>query len=169
MSQLSGTVPPMKENVLDVLMYLPQGSSTENDAQVEDQEQLISLLSDAGFGNDEIHKAFDWLKELDHQIARQHKITPSGNATTRCFAPYEESILDLACRSYLLGLYNTGILSTNNFELVIDRVLSLSVRDISLDQLEWLVLVVLTNQSDEKAVLYRLEAMLFRQDNTALH
>lgn len=152
----------MKENVLDVLMYLLQNVPLEDEPEIQDQEALRSLLLEAGFDNNRIHEAFRWLDDLDSQIASQARIDTDRH-TVRCFSAVEENMLDLACRDYLLGLVNNGILSTNSFELVMDRILALRDHDISLDQLEWIVLVVLSNQSDEQAALQRLEALTFSE------
>lgn len=158
----------MKENVLDVLMYLLQNAPLEDEPVTHNQESLKSLLVEAGFANGEIHEAFKWLDDLGAQIKQQDRIE-SGGKTTRCFAPAEEDLLDIQCRNYLLGLVNNGILSANSFELVMDRVLALAEHEISLDELEWVVLVVLSNQSDEQAALERLEAMAFNEQASPLN
>lgn len=158
----------MKENVLDVLIYLIQNASLEEDSTAHDQESLRSMLMDAGFEQGEIQNAFRWLDDLDYQISQQATIEPSTK-TVRCFAEAETDVLDTHCQDYLLGLVNHGILSANSFELVMDRVIALSEDEISLDQLEWIVLVVLSNQANEQAAFERLEAMAFSQGSLPLN
>lgn len=154
----------MKENVLDVLMYLIQNASLEEDSASDDQESLKDMLVSAGFEQHEIHQAFRWLDDLDQQISQQAIIKPADTAI-RCFAQAEINLLDLRCRDYLLGLVNNGILSSNSFELVMDRVFALSEQEITLDQLEWIVLVVLSNLANEQTAFERLEAMVFSQQS----
>ena len=158
----------MKENVLDVLMYLLQNVPLEDEPVSHDHEALRSMLLEAGFENGEIREAFRWLDDLDTQISEQARIEP-GPLAVRCFAMAEEERLDTPCRDYLLGLVNTGILSANSFELVMDRVIALVEQEVSLDQLEWIVLVVLSNQSEERAALERLEALAFSEQATPLN
>lgn len=158
----------MKENVLDILMYLLQNAPLEDEPAIHDQESLKSMLVEAGFANREIHEAFRWLDELDTQINHQARIEPA-RGSTRCFSTVEQDLLDMQCRNYLLGLVNSGILSANSFELVLDRVLALEEYQISLDQLEWVVLVVLSNQSGEQAALERLEAITFSEQTLLLN
>jgi len=158
----------MKENVLDVLIYLLQNAPLEDEPAIPNQETLKNMLVEAGFASGEIHEAFRWLDDLDNQINQQARIEPDYHAT-RCFSPVEESQLDIHCRDYMLGLINNGILSANSFELVMDRVMALSDYEISLDQLEWIVLVVLSNQSEEQVALERLEAMTFSEQPSLLN
>lgn len=158
----------MKENVLDVLIYLLQNVPLEDEPAVRDHEALRSMLLEAGFDNGEIHEAFRWLDDLDAQICEQGRIEP-GIKAIRCFAAAEEALLDTPCRDYLLGLVNSGILSANSFELVMDRVMALDEQQISLDELEWIVLVVLSNQSEEKAALERLELLAFSEQGIPLN
>lgn len=158
----------MKENVLDVLMYLLQNAPLVDEPVAHNQESLKSLLVHAGFTHGEIHEAFRWLDDLSTQISQQVRIE-AGSQTTRCFAQVEEDLLDMQCRNYLLGLVNSGILSANSFELVMGRVLALAEHEISLDELEWVVLVVLSNQSDEQTALERLEALAFDEPVSLLN
>jgi len=158
----------MKENVIDILMYLLQNASQEAETVEHDQESLKALLQDAGYANGEIHEAFRWLDDLDSQISQQLPIK-QAEYSFRCFSATEEALLDTHCRDYLLGLKNTGILTPNSFELVIDRLLALGSDDIDLSQLEWVVLMVLSNQSDQQEAFQRLEAMRFHELNTRLN
>ena len=49
----------MKENMLEVLMYLFENYMIEGNEFEPDQEILSAELSRAGFGDGEINKAFD--------------------------------------------------------------------------------------------------------------
>ena len=158
----------MKENVIDILMYLLQSAPMTQDAERHDHEALTTLLMDAGFGDTEIDEAFRWLDDLDAQISQQPPITQATHSI-RCFSAIEESILDTNCRNYLLGLVNTGILIPNSFELVIDRILALASDEIGLGHLEWIVLIVLSNQTDQQEAFQRLEAMRFHDLNSRLN
>lgn len=158
----------MKENVIDVLMYILENAVTEEDTEQYDQESLKSMLIDAGFAQLEIHEAFRWLDELDTQISEQPAIQ-HGQLATRHFSEKEKAILDTECQNYLLGLINVGILSHNSFELVIDRLIALQISNIDLDHLEWIVLIVLSNQADELVAFQRLETLRFHEPNTYLN
>ena len=54
----------MKENMLDVLLYLFENYMIEGQEFQPDQETLSVELAQAGFADREINKAFDWLEDL---------------------------------------------------------------------------------------------------------
>ena len=58
----------MKENVLDVLMYLFETYVDTDEDPEPDQNELRDELAGAGFGDAEIDRALDWLEGLtdDH-------------------------------------------------------------------------------------------------------
>ncbi len=158
----------MKKNVLDILIHLTQDTSFEDDPSDHGQESLENMLTDAGFKQGDISKAFRWLDDLDYQTSQQVPIV-TAPASVRCFAAAEKNLLDVNCRNYLLNLANTGILSANSFEIVMDRVIALAEYDITLNQLEWVVLIVLSNQNHEQAAFERLKSIAFTQESIHLN
>jgi Smg protein len=54
----------MKENVLDVLIYLFENYMFDEDEYEPDQETLVLELSQAGFDQAMIDRAFNWLENL---------------------------------------------------------------------------------------------------------
>ena len=57
----------MKENVLDVLMYLFENYFYDEPEEQPDRESMEESLHAAGFSNGEIDKAFEWLDGLAEQ------------------------------------------------------------------------------------------------------
>ncbi|MCW8873857.1 MAG: DUF494 domain-containing protein, partial [Xanthomonadales bacterium] len=57
----------MKENVLDVLMYLFENYFYDEPDEQPDRESMEENLHEAGFSNGEIDKAFEWLDGLAEQ------------------------------------------------------------------------------------------------------
>ena len=57
----------MKENVLDVLMYLFETYVDTDEEPEADQNELRDELSRAGFTDTEIDRALDWLDGLTDQ------------------------------------------------------------------------------------------------------
>ena len=62
----------MKENMLDVLMYLFENYMNDEIEFSTDEDALRSELLDAGFHKAEISKAFDWLEGLGAPAKRHH-------------------------------------------------------------------------------------------------
>lgn len=157
----------IKENVLDVLMYLFD-NYMDDDADVSaDEESLRSELVEAGFSEIEINKAFLWLEGLSEQQGSLPVV-----ATTNALRIYTEDELErinIECRGFLLFLEQIEVLDHNTRELVIDRIMALETNDIDLEQLKWIVLMVLFNQPGQEAALAWMENLVFNGVNGYLH
>ncbi|MDT8407326.1 MAG: DUF494 domain-containing protein [Methylococcales bacterium] len=147
----------MKETMFDVLMYLFENYMDSAMDVFPDDENLLTELTEAGFEQSEVSKAFAWLDSL----GENQRMVPAVPTTFRVFSDYEQQKLDLACRNFLLALEHNGILSASNREWVIDRAMALDGEDLSLDNLKWIVLMILFSQPDEELAFSRLEDMVF--------
>jgi Smg protein len=158
----------MKENVLDVLMYLFENFMDEEAHMDASQEVLKTELVAAGFPEAEINKAFAWLEGLSKA---QENRTPAGAGTpsVRIFTRQEMERLDLECRGFLLFLEQVGVLDQATRELVIDRVMALETEEIDLQQLKWVILMVLFNQPGQEAALAWMEDLVFNEMAGKLH
>ena len=179
----------MKENVLDVLLYLFEYYMADNPGQPlnEDRDALESRLVEAGFTTAEIRKAFSWMDTL----WQRRSLVPSGAPLARSddlpgemypssASVYESPIaqpvrmpsiriyvgeelarLDADCRGFLLFLESVGILSPVNRELVIERVLALPEEELDVKRLKWLVLLVLFSQPGEEEAYAWMEELIY--------
>ncbi|MGF1528412.1 MAG: DUF494 family protein [Candidatus Competibacterales bacterium] len=158
----------MKEDMLDVLMYLFQNYMSDDADPHSDREVLQSELLEAGFPHREVSQAFAWLDDLAAQQASL-AVPVNPEASFRIYTEQESSRLDAECRSYLLFLEQSGILGPETRELVIDRTMALESDDIDLDQLKWVVLMVLFNQPGQEEAYAWMEDLLFEDIPTYLH
>ena len=100
----------MKENVLDVLMYLFENYLDDDDNETEaDRETLTVELEEAGFAKLEINKAFDWLENLARNPPDSEPPITQRDAL-RVYAAQELEKLTVECRGFLQYLENIGIL-----------------------------------------------------------
>ncbi|MGK0673488.1 MAG: DUF494 domain-containing protein [Halothiobacillaceae bacterium] len=168
----------MKENVLDVLMYLFEYYMADHPGQpfAADRDTLESRLVEAGFGSAEISKAFGWLDALRQRhtqppLALQR--APDDAARTpsiRIYTAEEMERLDTDCRGFLLFLEGIGILSPANRELVIERILALpKEEEIDLERLKWLILLVLFHQPGEEIAYAWMEELVYDNVTGYLH
>ena len=158
----------MKENVLDVLMYLFESYvDTEEDPE-PDQNELRLELSKAGFGDAEIDRALEWLEGLsDHKDNLIfHAQTTHG---TRIYNDFEFARLDSASRGYISYLEQIGILSPPQREILIDRLLALETPDIEVEQIKWVVLMVLFSQPGQELAYARMEDLVFEENTGVVH
>lgn len=158
----------MKENILDVLMYLFENYMDDDDQLSFDQESLKVELLAAGFPSVEISKAFNWLEGL----AEQQLFAEDGIQTAfsmRVYLPEECEKLDVECRGFLLFLEQVGVLETLSRELVIDRVMALDIEEFNLEQLKWVILMVLFNQPGQEAAFAWMEDLVYDEMVGHLH
>jgi Smg protein len=155
----------MKENVLDVLMYLFQNYMDEADPD-PDRASIQSELLAAGFPSREIHQAFEWLDSLTDRQTTPLVVDPGS---CRIYIGPELDKLDVECQGFLLLLEQTGILDSETRELVIDRVMALESDDIGLRQLKWIILMVLFNQPGREEACAWLEDLVFDEVPGYLH
>lgn len=150
----------MKESVLDVLMYLFEHYLDEDTEVDSDQESLKAELVSAGFPEAEIGKAFDWLEGLTSDRDDSVGIAVGRVGSTRVYTDDEVRRLDTKCRGFLLFLEQVGVLDGAARELVIDRVMALEGEEMDLDQLKWVVLMVLFNQPGRESAFAWMEDLV---------
>ena len=155
----------MKENIFDVLMYLFENYMEDEIEILPDNEVIRTELEEAGFEQNEVIKAFDWLESLSIQA----RINPTIPTTFRIFSDHEQNKLDLECRNFLMFLESSTIVTPANRELIIDRVMALENEDISLEKLKWIVLMVLLSQPDDEIAFSRMEDIVYDLIPAYLH
>ncbi len=158
----------MRENVLDVLMYLFETYMDDDIEEEPDHNEMRDELEQAGFGDMEIDRALEWLDGLTSGQAAAAKSALTERAT-RIFDSIELSRLDSSCRGFLLYLEQLEILSTSQRELVIDRLMALGNPDIDVEQIKWVVLMVLFSQPGQESAYARMEDLVFDEVASALH
>jgi len=160
----------MKENVFDVLMYLFENYMEEGPEFRPDQKALTHELAEAGFRKGEIRKAFAWLEALSAQRAQpQPSTTQRDTAALRHYTFLERNKLDPNCCGFLLVMEQNGVLDPQTRELVIDRVMALEMEDVTLEQLKWIILMVLFNQPGQEHAYALLEDLVFDEIQGHLH
>ncbi len=158
----------MKENVFDVLMYLFETYVDTEDDPDTDQNELRDELVRAGFGDPEIDRALDWLDGLtEHQDSLVYNSQTENS--TRIYNDLEQARIDVGCRGYISYLEQIRILSPPQREILIDRLLALDTPDIDVDQVKWVVLMVLFSQPGQESAYARMEDLVFEESSGVIH
>ncbi|MGI9330926.1 MAG: DUF494 family protein [Gammaproteobacteria bacterium] len=154
----------MNESVLDVLMYLFETYSEQDFEQQPEPDQAVlrEELLQAGFGELEVDHALDWLEGLGARQDEPFAAQPAERSV-RLFNSFELGRLDAECRGYILYLEQIGILSPIQRELVIDRLVALGPGDIDVEQVKWVVLMVLFSQPGQENAFSRMEDLVFEE------
>ncbi len=128
----------------DVLVYL-----FENCQQHEvsnEVDRVAKKLSAAGFDDSDISEALTWLAGVARGPQRTFAPLPLTGAAFRAYAPKELAKLDAECRGLLIHFEQSGILSPQTREHVIERALAAAGDGLTVEQLKLVVLMVLWNQ-----------------------
>ena len=152
--------------MFDILVYLFE-NFFHADAYPE-PEQLALKLSAAGFEDEEISEALQWLDGLQEAGADSLPAIAPDNDSVRCFNPKEMARLDSECRGFLVFLESAGVLNPLTRERILERAMALPDRAVSLSKLKIIVLMVLWNQKQTMDTLI-LEELLSGNDARYLH
>ena len=163
----------MKESILDVLLYL--------------FEHYFTNDTDPPVGDRDIPPSSPLFSELPRPASARPKSTrPSTGSTrspssarsrprpridgpTRVFHGPELDKLDVECRGFLLFLEQHGVLDADQRELVLDRAMALDQDELDLDDLKWVVLMVLFNQPGSEAAYAWMETQMFLDEPEPVH
>ncbi len=156
--------------MMDILMYLFE-TYIHSDAELMiDQDELEEELLRAGFHQQEIYKALNWLEGLAAlQQEGQSKIATSASTSMRVYTQEEMLRLDVKCRGFLLFLEQINVLTSETREMVIDRVMGLETNEFPLDDLKWVILMVLFNVPGNESAYSQMEDLLYSVEQGAVH
>jgi Smg protein len=161
----------MKEDVLDVLLYVFENYQETGLPHHDNPDILKTELEAAGFQRQQVDHACTWLEGL---AAQQREPGPQLSASAmRAFAPVELAWLSTECRGFVLHLEQLGILTPELRETVLDRLMALAehhpAEEIDLEQTKWVVLMVLFNQPGQEAAYAWVEDLVYNQHGGLLH
>jgi len=157
--------------MFDILMYLFENYIHSEAEVMVDHDVLTDELTRAGFHQDEIYKALAWLEKL--AALQDSEIYPYLTRTTsrsiRIYTQEETQLLDVECRGFLMFLEQVNVLEFSTREMVIDRVMELDTQHFSIDDLKWVVLMVLFNVPGKENAYSQMEDLIFDEQEGPLH
>ncbi|WP_279348332.1 MULTISPECIES: DUF494 family protein [Vibrio] len=157
--------------MMDILMYLFE-TYIHSDAELQvDQDELEDELLRAGFQQKDIYKALQWLEDLaELQDTDKHSaISMSASTSTRIYTAKEMSRIDVKSRGFLMFLEQVGVLTTETREMVIDRVMGLETSEFELDDLKWIILMVLFNVPGNENEYTLMEELIYTTEQGMVH
>lgn len=157
--------------MFDILVYLFENYiHNESDIYVNHAD-LTKELSRAGFHDDDIFKALKWLDNLSALQESHVKpyLSKGISNATRIYSAPELAKLDVECQGFLLFLEQINVLDAVTREMVIDRVMDLDGNSISLEDLKWVVLMVLFNVPGHESAYAQMEDLIFDEPEGPLH
>ena len=127
--------------MFDILVYLFE--NYVHATACPETDQVARKLTAAGFEEDEISEALDWLNGLRHESGGAPLLNVPQLGSIRIYAAEEQARLDADCRGFLAFLENAGALDAATRELIIERTMALSRTNLSLNRFKVIVLMVL--------------------------
>jgi Smg protein len=101
--------------------------------------------------------------------APESDLVIDSGTSVRCYSQEEQFRLDAACRGFLHYLEANGVLEFSSRELIIERVMALDVKSIDVEQLKWIVLMVLFNLPGYENAYFSMEDLVNDSAYSALH
>jgi len=161
----------MTNNILDVLTFMFDilfESAEQDSTQEVDDDLLKSYLSDAGFDVERIDKALNWLDNIAALQGGSVTAFDTTHNSMRIYNELEKNKLDSKARGFIMFMENMGQLSASQREIVIDQVMSLEDSKLTIDDLKWVVMMVIGNSSKTPVPAQWMESIVFYDDNPTL-
>ena len=130
-------------------------------------DKLSRKLSAAGFEGEDIDEALTWLSALRLQNSESYPAMLEDTGM-RFFAELEFERIGTEARQFLLFAEQQGMISAVEREIVIDRALALQQKDLSLEKLKLIMLIVLWDRHQNLSPLV-IEELLVPIHSTQLH
>ncbi len=136
----------MGDRVLEIVVFL-MSKIKDQQGQLDDLEEIAIYLKNQGFTENEISSAYSWfLDHLQNDNEFIYNSTINGNAT-RILSAQERQLFSSKAIGYLLQLCHLGLLSDQQFEMVLERGTMIWTSSINLDQVKMLIETILFSES----------------------
>jgi len=158
-------------SVLDILIYVFDQYMLEEAPEVPERERLARDLERAGFAPANVERALNWLADLafGHERAPLPAPERAQHAGVRVFSDSELARLSTECRGLLFRLERARVLTPQQREIVIERMLALDADEPDTEQLKWVVLMVLSSQPGQELAVERLGGLVANERVNAPH
>lgn len=151
--------------MFDILVFLFENYLPE---ACPEPEILARKLSAAGFGDDDISAALDWLSGLPPiDLAPATVIETCSHDAVRIYDEEEIAKLSTEARGFLVFLEHAGGLDPALRETVVERAMALPETTVSLGKIKIIVLIVMWRREQALDTLL-LEELLAEDDDERL-
>ncbi|MDP2560394.1 DUF494 family protein [Psychrobium sp. 1_MG-2023] len=153
------------------LMYLFENYIHSEMNVMMDNKVLTEELTEAGFQKETVYKALAWIERLASMQDNQDYVPlgEHGLSSIRIFTEQEMMRLDLECRGFLHFLECINVLGPDTREMVIDRAMEIENKEFSVDDLKWVILMVLFNLPGQERAFTQLEGIMFDEGGGVVH
>ena len=148
--------------MLEVLIFMFQNylgnQSAINQATIE-EDFLAQELTQAGFDHHDIVGAFDWYKQLHTQITEPYHQYVSNPNAVRVYSTQEVEKIDAESFGFLSFVEQAKVILPNERDLILDRAMALKQDQITIEEIRWITMMVLWNDTRKKDYLFVEDAV----------
>jgi Smg protein len=128
--------------MFDLLIYMFENYlSSKNNL---DFANMTLELEAAGFNNKDIENALDWFSELKEMSVRIPQLQSLKlNDKLRIFTEKEKEKFSIDGLGFILFLEQAHVLNSIEREIIIDRAMALNQNIINIDEVRWIVMMML--------------------------
>jgi len=132
---------------MDVLIYLFENYMINDVIWDSKRDELTEELIGAGFTDDEVLNAFVWVEAgLEaYSTDTPNYIRAQSPSSLRVYAKEEITKLGANGVELLTRLVHFGVLDQILREVVIDRIMAIDTKNINVNHIKWVVVMVLSN------------------------
>lgn len=148
--------------MLEVLIFMFQNylgnQSAVNQATIE-EDFLAQELTQAGFDHQDIVGAFDWYKQLHTQITQPYHQYVSNPNAIRVYSTQEVEKIDAESFGFISFVEQAKVILPNERDLILDRAMALKQDQITIEEIRWITMMVLWNDTRKKDYLFVEDAV----------
>lgn len=151
--------------MFDILLFLFE--SYFDIGSYPDHDKLSVKLTAAGFEEHDINQALSWLSGLQ-QLTRSAYPDSINHAGIRIYTDYEERRISAEGLRFLAFWEHNKIITPIEREMILDRVVALDRKNLPLDKVKLIVLMVLWSQHEDLDPMI-IEDLLTPADDVLAH
>ena len=151
----------MQEKIIEIIVYIL--SEIKNRKQIGDID--LKKLAKIGYTESEINTAFAWIYSRINQGENIFKGKKRSTKSKRFFHEIEKDILTTDAMGYLISLFELGLLSDTDDELIFDKIFYSGFEIIGKAELKILLASIILDLDNKSDKLDRLVL----QNNDTIH
>ena len=151
----------MQEKIIEIIVYIL--SEIKNRKQIGDID--LKKLAKIGYTESEINTAFAWIYSRINQGENIFKGKKRSSKSKRFFHEIEKDILTTDAMGYLISLFELGLLSDTDDELIFDKIFYSGFEIIGKAELKILLASIILDLDNKSDKLDRLVL----QNNDTIH
>lgn len=134
--------------MFEVLVFMFKNYFTTE--SILDDVSMEQELSAAGFEQDDILGAFDWIQEMKSMFSAPAFDYAHDKTAIRIFANNETKKINTESLGFLIFLQQAQVINDVERDLIIDRAMALNINTLGIEEIRWITMMALWSQGRDK-------------------